>query len=134
MVSNGRIAWLSFSIPTFAYRLAPALPMAFALHLYNPLQGRIRRTMWDGVFLAILLVLVAGAIANTTRSAMLGALCGFIVVIASPLLMPPAYRAIFWRKAALTVVLIAAGAGAFVTLQNVRAPEDRNSRGETAGG
>ena len=80
----GRAAGLSSSTANFAYLMVIAIPSALAMLLYNPLRGRGARLAWDSVLLLLLAVLVVALLANATRSAILGVVCGSFLVVVFP--------------------------------------------------
>lgn len=86
VVDGRRVAGLSSGAVNFGYLLAVAVPSAIALLLYNPLHGRGARLARDGGLAALLVVLLAALLANASRSAFLGAACGSLLVLLSPVL------------------------------------------------
>ena len=81
---HGRIAGLSNGVATLGYQLAIAVPLAFAMLLYNPLAGRGRRMAWDAVLYGALLTLIVVVVFNASRSVILGVACGAAVVQRRP--------------------------------------------------
>ena len=81
---HGRIAGLTASTIAFSYHLASAIPPAFAALLYNPFEKGRRR--WGAALFVALMVMAMGMVVNATRSLILGALVG-AVVIGLPIIM-----------------------------------------------
>ena len=77
-----RLTGLSSDAVTFSYQLAIAIPLAFALLLHGwPGGARCRRTL-DAVIGIVLMVMITGMIVNASRSLILGASIGVVVIAA----------------------------------------------------
>ena len=114
---HGRIAGLSNGVATLGYQLAIAVPLAFAMLLYNPLSGRGRRIAWDAVLYGVLLTLIVVVVFNASRSVILGVACGAAVVAA-----PAVLRGLLLRRLYVILPLTAVGVAAFILVnQNVGA-------------
>ena len=114
---HGRIAGLSNGVATLGYQLAIAVPLAFAMLLYNPLSGRGRRMAWDAVLYGALLTLIVVVVFNASRSVILGVACGAAVVMA-----PAVLRGQLLRRLYVILPLTAVGVAAFILVnQNVGA-------------
>ena len=114
---HGRIAGLSNGVATLGYQLAIAVPLAFAMLLYNPLAGRGRRMAWDAVLYGALLTLIVVVVFNASRSVILGVACGAAVVMA-----PAVLRGRLLRRLYVVLPLTAVGVAAFILVnQNVAA-------------
>ena len=114
---HGRIAGLSNGVATLGYQLAIAVPLAFAMLLYNPLAGRGRRMAWDAVLYGALLTLIVVVVFNASRSVILGVACGAAVVMA-----PAVLRVRLLRRLYVILPLTAVGVAAFILVnQNVAA-------------
>ena len=93
---NGRTAGLAVTTITLSYQLALAIPLAFAMLLYNPLRGRAGERAWDGILYLLLTILIIVAITNASRSMILGAVCGIIVVMLPSVFHPSIFRRLYF--------------------------------------
>lgn len=117
---NGRTAGLAVTTIALSYQLALAIPLAFAMLLYNPLQGRASERAWDGILYLLLTILIIVAITNSSRSMILGAVCGFIVVI-----LPSVFHQSIFRRVYFILPMVTVGTLIFFVLTD---PLDREER------
>ena len=117
---SGRLAGLSVTTVTFSYQLALAIPLVFAVFLYNPLRGRISKRTWDGILYVLLTTLVIAAIANASRSMILGVVCGIIVVI-----IPSVFHPSILRRLYFILPIVAVGTFIFFMLTDPLDMEER---------
>ena len=122
VLSTGRIAGLAPTISTLSTQLAVAVPLAFALFLFNPLQDRFHRMLRDIALYATVMILIVAMFANGSRGTLAGAAGGMLCVMASVVFAPPTSRASSFRRLAGTVSLIVLGAIAFLVAWNSLEP------------
>ncbi len=105
----GRMAGLAVTAGTFAYQLAVAVPLAFAVLLYHPMgRGReSRRRIYDAALFVMLLTLVTAMVVNATRSALLGVLVAAVIIVLPSLKAPRLRRRLFCVIALTAVGLLA---------------------------
>ena len=108
-VLHGRIAGIAPRVVNLGYHLVVAMPLALALLLHNPLRSNSRRLVYDAAHFAMALLLALGVYFNTSRSVLLGAAGGTMVVAASVLLAPRGAKTVLlFRCVVFGVALTAA--------------------------
>ena len=87
-VLGGRTAGIATTIAIFGYQISAAIPMAVAMLIYNPVRDRIGSRVWDVALYVVVIILLAAAIVNASRSVLISVFGGIVVVIAFAMLLP----------------------------------------------
>lgn len=125
-VRQGRLSGLAPRVVNFAYHLAVAVPVSVAALLYNPFSSRILRRVYNSLVYAIAVVLIVSIFVNGTRSLLLGATWGVILVLVSPTLMTTAERVRFIQRAVIVAGMLTIGV--FVTISVYNKAIQRGTR------
>lgn len=125
-VQQGRLSGLAPRVVNFAYHLAVAVPISVAALLYNPFSSRILQRVYNSLGYVIAVILIVSIFVNGTRSLLLGATWGVILVLASPTLMTTAERVRFIQRAVIVAGMLTIGV--FVTISAYNKAIQRDTR------
>ena len=125
-VWQGRLSGLAPRVVNFAYHLAVAVPISVAALLYSPFSSRILQRVYNSLVYAITVILVVSIFVNGTRSLLLGATLGVILVLVSPTLMTTAERVRFIQRAVIVAGMLSIGV--FVTISAYNKAIQRDTR------
>ena len=105
----GRVAGLAMTTGTFSHQLVVAIPLAFAVLLYDSTgQGReSRRRIYEAALFVMLLTLVTAMVMNAARSTILGVLAAAVIIVLPSLKTPRLRRRLFFIIPLTAVWLLA---------------------------
>lgn len=125
-VKLGRLAGLAPRVVNFSFHLVLAVPLSMAMLLYNPVSRKIIQRVYASGAYIITVTLITSIFLNGSRSSLIGATSGIILLLAAPMLRPAGdERVALIRRAALSFIALIIGV--FVTLTTYNAIFQKNT-------